>query len=1575
MTHMRTRIFSILLTCAMLLSLLPATALAEEGTECTNPDCSHVAAIGNTHYDTLADAVDAVVSSNDKAGTVTLLKDAQGCGIGLFNNKGHVGIDLTIDFGGHTYTAGDPAVGSVGTESQAFHLEKGNTVTLKNGTITVASDSQKTAMLIQNYCNLTLDNIDLIGNSRTQYIISCNYGDTVLKDVNISGTHGNLVALDLMHWLGTIYADKAPTMSIQNTAENTISGSVDVYCYGTGADSCPSKPIMTITGGTFSSDVSAFVGPDSVVTEQDGKFVVEALTAANAVASIGNTYYKTLADAVAAVEDGGTVTMLKNASGAGIGTFRGDSKYGVKNFTIDFGGFTYTCTGPAVGSNGTESQAFHLEKGAAVTLKNGTVTSTAGSGVWMLVQNYCDLTLVDMTLNGTNIGTNQYTMSNNCGNINITGNTSIIAPQNGFAFDACWAPNNGYPEGAQVTVNTTGDISGKVEFGLWGSMSEDDVKTTLTIKNGTFNGPIVVGSDLVDAAKTNLTITGGTFSTEPAAAYIANGYELTGSGPWTVSPSAGMEADATADSSGNVSASVTGTWTGDESDDDENNVESTNSSIAIDVTTGEENITSTAVNIDSATLDSVKDTSVSTVTITTDVGTLAVNNQAWSAITDNANGSSVTLSMEKKTSNGLVYTLTAEDASGNEVYAKGDAAGSVTVTVDYSGSNPTVYYLGANGPEKVDSTFVGGKLSWTVSHFSDYLIQGDNTVALVTAGGTTTEYNSLDAALTAATGTSGAVVELVKSASITQKVTVSQDLTIKGNGNTITGVANDASVNFEVTGGTFTISNVTLDGFGSSAGTNSGIAVIKVPDNAANTTKVVATDVNVTDFCRSAYDIRSGSFEITGGTIDCNNSGTDHLTKGVMAGYGTNNVTGKITGVTFTNSSSSYADWDSAAIEVYHHADVTVEGCTINNVENGISVDNYYNSASGSATAAVTVTNTNITASNKAVRVYSKSGATDTATVEITGGTLNGGVAIIDGAQKETVSISNATINGDVSNTNGSMGIVDSTIQGTVSSSGTTIVNTTVNGTLTNTTPDADAVALVGGKTYTDLQTAINAANSGDTVTLLKDVTLNGSGKVNNEGLLLINGKDITLNGNGKTITAENVVANADTAAGPSMINIQGGANVTVKNLTINGAGTNNTVTTDNTKHGLNVYGPGTSVTVENVTIKNGNGYAIVANGAQATINGLTTSNNGWGGINVDSKSGVASLTINNANISEANSVKMENGPSGNNDPVVAIQNGTFQYVTKGGEIATPNLTISGGKFATGNGPADAVNVGNYLAPGLALDGNGNVYTPSGDTGHTGGGSSVSGDYLITVDRTTGGKVTVTPSRANKGDTVTITVKPNDGYVLDELNVTAKNGGSVKLTWKDDNKYAFTMPGSQVTVEATFVKEGGQTVDLPFTDVAEGDWYYDAVEYVYENDLMNGTSATTFSPFVTTSRAMILTILARYDGVDTSTGSTWYEAGAVWAIAEGVSDGTNLEANLTREQLVTMLWRYAGSPVVESDLADYPDSASVSDWAVNAMIWAVENGVITGNGAGALNPQGTATRAEVATILMRFIEK
>lgn len=239
------------------------------------------------YYATLAEAVQAVVSSESKTGTVTLLKDAVGGGIGLFNAKDAVNVNLTIDFGGFTYTCDDPAVGSVGTESQGFHLEKGYTVTLKNGTIKVSPDSQNTSMLIQNYCNLTLENLDLYGSNITKYIISSNYGATVLKNVNIDGTNNNIVAIDLMHWLNDSYKDQAPTMKIRNDADNTIKGSIDVYCYGTGAAECQNKPKLTISGGHYTVDPSAYLetGYAAAASNKDG-YVYQVVKASGAPAEV-----------------------------------------------------------------------------------------------------------------------------------------------------------------------------------------------------------------------------------------------------------------------------------------------------------------------------------------------------------------------------------------------------------------------------------------------------------------------------------------------------------------------------------------------------------------------------------------------------------------------------------------------------------------------------------------------------------------------------------------------------------------------------------------------------------------------------------------------------------------------------------------------------------------------------------------------------------------------------------------------------------------------------------------------------------------------------------------------------------------------------------------------------------------------------------------------------------------------------------------------------------------------------------------------------------------------------------------
>ena len=159
-------------------------------------------------------------------------------------------------------------------------------------------------------------------------------------------------------------------------------------------------------------------------------------------------------------------------------------------------------------------------------------------------------------------------------------------------------------------------------------------------------------------------------------------------------------------------------------------------------------------------------------------------------------------------------------------------------------------------------------------------------------------------------------------------------------------------------------------------------------------------------------------------------------------------------------------------------------------------------------------------------------------------------------------------------------------------------------------------------------------------------------------------------------------------------------------------------------------------------------------------------------------------------------------------------------------------------------------------------------------------------------------------------------------------------------------------------------------LDVGFLDVAEDAWYREAVRFVDETGLMTGTSATGFAPEAATTRAMIWTILARMDGVNTD-GEVWYEAGQTWAMENGVSDGSNPGANISREQMVTMLWRNAGEPKAETTLDAFTDSGRVSDWAMEAMCWAVEAGVIQGSG-GKLNPAGSATRAEVAAMLMRY---
>ena len=244
---------------------------------------------------------------------------------------------------------------------------------------------------------------------------------------------------------------------------------------------------------------------------------------------------------------------------------------------------------------------------------------------------------------------------------------------------------------------------------------------------------------------------------------------------------------------------------------------------------------------------------------------------------------------------------------------------------------------------------------------------------------------------------------------------------------------------------------------------------------------------------------------------------------------------------------------------------------------------------------------------------------------------------------------------------------------------------------------------------------------------------------------------------------------------------------------------------------------------------------------------------------------------------------------------------------------------------------------------------------------------------------------------ATEGDKVTITVSPDEAYMLDEMTITS-GGKDVEVTDNGDGTYTFTMPSGDVKIEVTFAEDPNWEEEpaMPFVDVNEGDWFYDVVLYAYENGLMTGTSADTFAPNQTTTRGMIVSMLARLEGVTSaeSAGFTdvadndWYATAVNWAASEGIVNGFEDDtfrpnAPITREQMAAILYNYAdykGYDVsARADLSDYADAASISSWAEDVLSWANAEGLINGMTATTIDPQGATTRAQTAAMFERFL--
>lgn len=248
----------------------------------------------------------------------------------------------------------------------------------------------------------------------------------------------------------------------------------------------------------------------------------------------------------------------------------------------------------------------------------------------------------------------------------------------------------------------------------------------------------------------------------------------------------------------------------------------------------------------------------------------------------------------------------------------------------------------------------------------------------------------------------------------------------------------------------------------------------------------------------------------------------------------------------------------------------------------------------------------------------------------------------------------------------------------------------------------------------------------------------------------------------------------------------------------------------------------------------------------------------------------------------------------------------------------------------------------------------------SSSGGSGGGGGSASTAQKPTVTAGEGGKTSLSAN----GSTLTIT--PDAGYEISKVTLNGTDKGAV-------SSLTGLKTGDKVTVE--FVKKADNVVKVTYKDVAGSDWFNDAVNYVTEKGLMSGTGDSLFSPNADTTRGMLMTILARMSGTDTAGSSPWYQKGLDWAVSKGISDGTAPEMLITREQLATMLYRYAGSPDTTGSINRFSDADQVSGYALNAVKWAVEKGIISGNGnAVTLDPKGYATRAQMATMMMRYCE-
>lgn len=1246
----------------------------------------------------------------------------------------------------------------------------------------------------------------------------------------------------------------APQLVKEYTTEDTSTLTITGGVFENLDDSA-SAPINTeivISSGKFTNQdgapaesVKAYVAP-GMAQDADGNIVVSD----DAVAMIDGTPYLTLQDAVdAAVKSSGetTITLRKNASGDGVVVPSGS------NIVFDLDTYTYDINGSTVGSPDTETNGFQLLGNSTITFKNGTITSSKAK---ILIQNYSNLTLDHVKLDGTNLGATKYTLSNNFGEVKIVDST-IIAPADGYAFDVYYWPAGGYGAGVSVTVEGDSYIDGKIQYGGDDTATNVAENAKLSITGGTFtNNEFDIGK-LGGSSVAGITISGGNFAQPVDEAYIVPGMMQDENGDIVVDPDASTKIAAMIDGKTyeTLQAAVEAAKNGD----------------VVKVFPGNHNLSyggnysKHLLEIDdSITLmgvdyngDPITDP---TQTMANIYSTDYVGNGSWP--TQNL----ITVTADDVTIQGL--TIMNKIAPNKSIEVVGSDA-LKTFTVQYCKFAPISEELLAD----LDSEDLGG---YTYEEYKEY----------------------------------GASLYFSEANQYPMTATVS-DNWFYYSGITLGGT----------TAGTY---NITGNSFEGAKNWN------KNPDYYYSTIGYQGKWLNP-----ELHTLGTANVNISQNTFK--NAGSINFSQ----------VTEPTSGMpVFSNNTGLDAESISGPVKVDNETLVDSQEALAVALENANDGDTIVLADSFTITAPIVVTkdltidgNGKTITANNCVGFYIKD---DLKTLVVKDLTLKG-TPDDDGIAGEGGSGSFMGIG----TYNGCYGVED--LQ------------------LNNVTIDGFSYGLYfGSNTSNDTPVSVDAEDltiqncyiKGAYFEKLTDSTFT-------DCQFIDNGTD-----------ADKVEANFQKWVCGVDVNLKYGDYQDIKfdGCTFTGNGDNSGTALhikardDGTTYGAD---PATldGVTVTGCTFKDNNAAvkAPIVLG-EPDVNNETP-------VNVYIQPDVDYIN----NLAKDAYVTISFNSAGG-DPVPSI------VAKKGGQIELPTCTIGGNySFMGWRLDSKTYDAGETITVNEDLTFIAQWYEPSGGGSSSGGSSSSSsGDYAITVDAGKHGDVSVSPKRADKGDTVTITVDPDKGYEVDEVIVTDKDGDSIRVRDRGDGEYTFTMPDSKVTVEVTFVEEGDE---LSFVDVAKSDYYYDAVKWAVDNGVTTGVTDTIFAPGNPCTRAQTVTFLWRAAGMpqaanrvnpftDVSVNDYYYEA-VLWAVENGITGGTTAttfspNATCTRAQVVTFLWRYSKEDA--SILPMFTDVAE-GDYYYGAVAWAVENGVTTGVTDTTFAPGNPCTRGQIVTFLYRYMGK